>query len=60
MGIASVSGILLYGPSGNGKSHLARALAARVGVNLVSIRASELFSKYVGESERIVRDLFGT
>jgi transitional endoplasmic reticulum ATPase len=51
-------GIVLYGPPGTGKTLLARALATEAKVNFVGIRGPELLSKYVGESERAVREIF--
>jgi transitional endoplasmic reticulum ATPase len=52
------SGILLYGPPGTGKTLLARALAGESDVNFVSVAGPELLDKYVGESERAVREVF--
>jgi transitional endoplasmic reticulum ATPase len=57
-GVRSPRGILLYGPPGTGKTLLARALASQSGVNFVSVKGPALLTKYVGESERAVRDLF--
>ena len=51
-------GILLYGPPGNGKTLLAKAIANESGVNFISIKGAELLSKYVGESEHAVREVF--
>ena len=56
--VASPKGILLYGPPGTGKTLLAKALANRTEVNFISIKGAELLSKYVGESERAVREVF--
>ena len=50
-------GILLYGPSGTGKSHLARAIATEIKSILISISSSDVQSKWVGESERSVSPL---
>lgn len=51
-------GIVLHGPPGTGKTLLAKALANECGVNFISIKGAELFSKYVGESEQHVREAF--
>lgn len=51
-------GILLYGPPGNGKTLVARALASQGHMNFISVKGPQLLSKYVGESERAVRELF--
>ncbi|MBS3760368.1 AAA family ATPase [Halodesulfurarchaeum sp.] len=52
------TGILLHGPPGTGKTMLARAVASESGVNFVRVAGPELFDRYVGESERAVRELF--
>jgi transitional endoplasmic reticulum ATPase len=52
------AGVLLYGPPGTGKTLLARALAGESGVNVVSVAGPELLDKYVGESEKAVREVF--
>ena len=57
-GIKPPKGILLSGPPGCGKTLLAKALASEVNVNFISVKGPELLSKYVGESERAVRDVF--
>jgi transitional endoplasmic reticulum ATPase len=51
-------GILLTGPSGTGKTLLAKAVAHECGVNFISIKGPELLSKWVGDSEARVRDVF--
>jgi len=51
-------GILLYGPPGSGKTLLAKAVAKQSGLNFISVKGPELMSKYVGESERGVREVF--
>ena len=51
-------GIVLHGPPGTGKTLLARALATEVGINFIAIKGPQLLSKYVGESERGVREVF--
>ncbi|MEM9726766.1 MAG: AAA family ATPase, partial [Pseudomonadota bacterium] len=53
-----VKGVLLSGPPGGGKTHLARALATEAGVNFIAVRGAQLLSRYLGESERAVRELF--
>ncbi|WP_266077393.1 CDC48 family AAA ATPase [Haladaptatus caseinilyticus] len=52
------SGVLLYGPPGTGKTLLARALAGQSDVNFVSVAGPELLDRYVGESEKSVREVF--
>jgi transitional endoplasmic reticulum ATPase len=52
------SGILLYGPPGTGKTLLARAVASESDVNFVHVAGPELLDKYVGESEKAVREVF--
>jgi len=51
-------GILLHGPSGTGKTMLAKAVASESEANFVSVRGPELLSKWVGESERGIREIF--
>jgi len=51
-------GILLYGPPGTGKTLLAKAVAAESEANFISVRGPEFLSKWVGESERMVRETF--
>lgn len=52
------SGILIHGPPGTGKTLLAQAVANECGVNFISIKGPELMSKWVGDSEKRVRDVF--
>ncbi|HJJ22609.1 MAG TPA: CDC48 family AAA ATPase [Nitrosopumilus sp.] len=52
------SGILLHGPSGTGKTLLAKAVATESEANFISVRGPELLSKWVGESERGIREIF--
>lgn len=54
----SPKGVLLYGPPGTGKTFLARAVATESQANFISIKGPEILSKYVGESERVVREVF--
>ncbi len=58
MGIKPPSGILLYGPPGCGKTLLAKAVATESQSNFISVKGPELLSKWVGESERAVREVF--
>ncbi|MGH0134650.1 UNVERIFIED_CONTAM: hypothetical protein FKN15_029248 [Acipenser sinensis] len=58
MGIEPPKGILLYGPPGCSKTMVAKALANESGLNFLAIKGPELLSKYVGESERSVREIF--
>ncbi|MCZ7372387.1 MAG: CDC48 family AAA ATPase, partial [Candidatus Methanoperedens sp.] len=51
-------GVLLFGPPGTGKTLLAKAIATESQANFISIKGPELLSKYVGESERVVREVF--
>ncbi|MEM3439681.1 MAG: CDC48 family AAA ATPase [Candidatus Bathyarchaeia archaeon] len=51
-------GVLLYGPPGTGKTLLAKAVATESEANFISIKGPELLSKWVGESERAVREIF--
>ena len=58
LGIKPPKGILLYGPPGCGKTHIVRALANESGANFISVKGPEVFSKFVGESEKFIRDVF--
>lgn len=58
LGIKPPSGILMYGPPGCSKTMVAKALATESGLNFLAIKGPELFSKWVGESERAVREVF--
>ncbi|MBG0800097.1 CDC48 family AAA ATPase [Methylocystis sp. H4A] len=58
IGLQPPRGILLYGPPGNGKTLLVKALSTQSNLNFISIKGPELLSKYVGESEQGVRELF--
>ncbi|MFF0143895.1 transitional endoplasmic reticulum ATPase [Amycolatopsis sulphurea] len=58
LGVEPPRGVLLYGPPGGGKTFLVRALAGTGALNVFAIKGAELLDKWVGESERAVRDLF--
>ncbi|MEM3369913.1 MAG: CDC48 family AAA ATPase [Candidatus Micrarchaeia archaeon] len=58
MGIRTPKGILLYGAPGTGKTLLAKAVATESEANFISIKGPEVLSKWVGESERAIRELF--
>ncbi len=58
IGYSMPKGILLFGPSGTGKTLLAKSVATESEANFISIRGPELLSKWVGESERGVREVF--
>ncbi len=58
MGIKPPKGILLFGPPGCGKTLLARAVATESEANFISIKGPEIFSKWVGESEKAIREVF--
>jgi len=58
MGIDPPKGILLYGPPGCGKTLLARAVATESEANFITIKGPEVFSKWVGESEKAIREVF--
>jgi len=58
MGIRPPKGILLYGPPGVGKTLLAKAAATESGANFIAVNGPEILSKWVGESERAIREIF--
>jgi transitional endoplasmic reticulum ATPase len=58
MGIRPPRGVLLYGPPGTGKTLIARAVAKETKANFISIKGPQLLSKWVGESEKAVREVF--
>jgi transitional endoplasmic reticulum ATPase len=57
-GIRPLNGILLFGPPGCGKTLLAKAIATESKSNFISIKGPEVFSKWVGESEKAIREIF--
>ncbi|KAK9369086.1 P-loop containing nucleoside triphosphate hydrolase protein [Lipomyces kononenkoae] len=59
VGIKPPKGVLLYGPPGTGKTLLARAVAATLGANFIFSPASAIVDKYIGESARLIREMFG-
>ncbi|MBN1109618.1 MAG: CDC48 family AAA ATPase [Methanomassiliicoccales archaeon] len=58
LGVRPSQGVLLYGPPGTGKTLLAKAVANESRANFISIKGPEIMSKWYGESERAVRDVF--
>ena len=58
LGIIPPNGTLLYGPPGCSKTLIAKALATESGLNFFAVKGPELFSKYVGDTEKAVRDVF--
>ena len=58
MGIDPPRGLLLYGPPGTGKTYVIRALAHESGAAFFAVKGAELLDKFVGESERAVREVF--
>lgn len=58
MGIKPSRGVLLYGPPGCSKTMIAKAIATESKLNFIAIKGPELFNKYVGESEKAIRELF--
>jgi len=58
VGIKAPKGVLLYGPPGTGKTLLARALASNINATFLKVVASAIVDKYIGESARIIREMF--
>ncbi|GAA5850548.1 hypothetical protein JCM3766R1_002220 [Sporobolomyces carnicolor] len=59
VGIKPPKGVLLYGPPGTGKTLLARAVAATLSTNFLKVVSSAIVDKYIGESARLIREMFG-
>eukprot|EP00595_Chromulina_sp_UTEXLB2642_P003111 CAMPEP_0196764512 /NCGR_PEP_ID=MMETSP1095-20130614/6347_1 /TAXON_ID=96789 ORGANISM="Chromulina nebulosa, Strain UTEXLB2642" /NCGR_SAMPLE_ID=MMETSP1095 /ASSEMBLY_ACC=CAM_ASM_000446 /LENGTH=390 /DNA_ID=CAMNT_0042120365 /DNA_START=35 /DNA_END=1207 /DNA_ORIENTATION=+ len=59
VGIKAPKGVLLYGPPGTGKTLLAKALASNINGTFLKVVASAIVDKYIGESARIIREMFG-
>lgn len=58
IGVRAPKGVLLYGPPGTGKTLLARIVAATMDVNFLKVVSSALIEKYIGESSRMIREMF--
>jgi SpoVK/Ycf46/Vps4 family AAA+-type ATPase len=58
LGIKPPKGILLFGPPGCSKTLLAKALASESGLNFLAVKGPEIFSKFIGESEKKIREIF--
>lgn len=58
VGVKPPKGVLLFGPPGSGKTLLAKAVATEGGANFIAVRGPEVLSKWVGESERAIREIF--
>ena len=59
VGIAPPKGVLLYGPPGTGKTLLAKAIASNIDANFLKVVSSAIVDKYIGESARLIREMFG-
>lgn len=58
VGITPPKGCLLYGPPGTGKTLLARAVASQLDANFLKVVSSAIVDKYIGESARLIREMF--
>ncbi|CAJ0758774.1 10235_t:CDS:10 [Entrophospora sp. SA101] len=58
LGVRPLTGLLLYGPSGCGKTILIQTIAKELNINLIYIKSPEIYSKYLGETEKFLRNLF--
>lgn len=59
VGIKAPKGVLLYGPPGTGKTLLAKAIASNINANFLKVVSSAIVDKYIGESARVIREMFG-
>lgn len=59
VGITPPKGCLLYGPPGTGKTLLARAVSKQLDANFLKVVSSAIVDKYIGESARLIREMFG-
>lgn len=59
VGVKPPKGVLLYGPPGTGKTLLARAVASTLETNFLKVVSSAIVDKYIGESARVIREMFG-
>eukprot|EP00002_Diphylleia_rotans_P008507 TRINITY_DN1838_c0_g1_i1.p1 TRINITY_DN1838_c0_g1~~TRINITY_DN1838_c0_g1_i1.p1 ORF type:complete len:390 (-),score=100.55 TRINITY_DN1838_c0_g1_i1:599-1768(-) len=59
VGIKAPKGVLLYGPPGTGKTLLARAIASNIEASFLKVVSSAIVDKYIGESARVIREMFG-
>lgn len=59
VGVKPPKGVLLYGPPGTGKTLLARAIASNMECNFLKVVSSAIVDKYIGESSRVIREMFG-
>ena len=59
VGIKPPKGVLLYGPPGTGKTLLARAVASTLETSFLKVVSSAIVDKYIGESARLIREMFG-
>merc|ERR1712070_646306 len=59
VGIAPPKGVLLYGPPGTGKTLLAKAIASNIDCSFLKVVSSAIVDKYIGESARLIREMFG-
>jgi len=59
VGIKPPKGVLLYGPPGTGKTLLAKALASNLNASFLKVVSSAIVDKYIGESARVIREMFG-